>query len=644
MNAHRFRFGPCTCRTNRFFSLHASLSRFLVFGGTLVLGVALGSTAEAIDFGEKPAKLFAPYAEWTVSNPSVSGNPYDVVARVTFTHESSGKQRVTEMFYAGGNEWKFRFAGTQLGRWRFTTSSSDNDLNNHTGRVNVTSSSNPKITGFLTSQRNQYAVQVAPDRVRGFLFNVYMSEGPYPTNRTRSGLLDTLNNRFDRYLTEANNNGFNVVFVHPARPEIWTDGRNPRQDVFSGLERAIVKAHAQGMRVHIWVWGDEARGWVPPGGINSTEDRRLQRYIASRLGPVAGWTMGYGFDLQEWVTEQQTKAWADYVHARMGWQHLLWARGRSNGSLDVVSYSGFNVRDYNRISRDMDSDRSRPHFYEERHTYRRNGQLDMQGTRRFLWDQALAGGMGGFWGFFDRGGAERPPYPNPEQLRTHFAFWHTRGRFILGMERAPDRTDGVALETPNGRNFIFYKRSADQIRINLSGASGNLRAVAVDTTRGYQEVDVGTLEPREHVWRAPRRSDWAIAVGQFNGQSSAGTPGGNTGGGNMGSGNMGSGNTGSGNMGSGNTGSGNMGSGNTGSGNMGSGNTGSGNTGSGNMGSGNTGGGGDDGEGGGSTSFEDFTVGDSEGGGCAVGSTTAHGSNLAFLIAGFALLIRRRRR
>ncbi len=491
------------------------------------------SSANADDLGDTSAMLFAPYAEWEVRNSTTSGNPYDVVASVTFSHEASGEERSTEMFFAGDDTWKFRFSGTQLGAWTFTTTSDDPELSGHTGRITVTDNPDGNRTGFLIAVDNQYAVQVAPGEARGYLLNIYMSEGRFPTATSASDFLDTTRNRFDDYLDEVELNGFNVVFLHPARPETWTDSGNPRRDVFQAIENAIVSAHARGLRVHLWAWGDAARGWVPPNGINSREDRRLQRYIAARLGPIAGWTMGYGFDLHEWVSEAQTQSWAEFMHERMGWAHLLWARDRSNAGLDVVSYPSFNVRDYDRVVRDLQSDPQRPHLYEERHTYRRNGDLDMDGTRGFLWNLAMAGGMGGFWGFFARGGDEGPPYPNPEQLQTHSTFWHTQGRFVLGMEPAPDRTDGVALESLDSMQFVFYGTNTNSLRIDLSGAPEALPAVAVDTLRDYEEIAIGELRPEMHTWDAPRTSDWAIAVGDFDvaptivgpGSGSSGSPG-----------------------------------------------------------------------------------------------------------------------
>ncbi len=50
--------------------------------------------------------------------------------------------------------------------------------------------------------------------------------------------------------------------------------------------------------------------------------------------------------------------------------------------------------------------------------------------------------------------------------------------------------------------------------MDLSGSDAPLPAVAVDTRRPYDEIDLGRLSPEESVWNAPRVSDWAIAVGK----------------------------------------------------------------------------------------------------------------------------------
>ena len=65
------------------------------------------------------------------------GNPYELVANVTFVHAASGKKHTTGMFYDGGNTWKFRFTSTRPGRWTFVTSSHDEDLDRKQGTVTI---------------------------------------------------------------------------------------------------------------------------------------------------------------------------------------------------------------------------------------------------------------------------------------------------------------------------------------------------------------------------------------------------------------------------------------------------------------------------------------------------------------------------
>jgi hypothetical protein len=223
--------------------------------------------------------------------------------------------------------------------------------------------------------------------------------------------------------------------------------------------------------------------------------------------------MGYGFDLHEWTTEQNVRQWASYLHDHFGWQHMLWARARSDEALDAKSYADYGVRSYEQIVKDLSSDPDRPHLYEERDSYLRpGGGLSQDGSRRFMWRQTMAGGMGGFWGHYG-GGLYKGEYPNPEQFRCCRDFF--ADRFLLEMQRADQRTDGHALATPDRKHMVFYTEDTDQITLDLSGAPGPLPVIAVDTTRAYREIHIGTLDPGKHTWKAPHKSDWAIAVGTF---------------------------------------------------------------------------------------------------------------------------------
>ena len=470
--------------------------------------------------------------EWSISNPTYEGNAFDVVGRVTFKHQSSDKSIITEMFFDGGNKWKYRFTGTRCGKWTFSTLSDDVDLSGHKGSVTVEPNPDPNIKGFLTHQGNKFAIHSGNNgHMEGYLFAVYMQRNDFDIYK-----FDQWDEKkIKTYCEAAKENGFEIIFLHLNNQWFelgklkWNEHKSENPDIrtFALLDKIIKTAHDQGCRVHLWAWGDEARRWTPigvPGGINGKADQRLQRYIAARLGPLPGWTMGYGFDLHEWVNRSQLDGWAEYLHNHFGWQHLLCSRGHKlKGPHNIISYAGFGSGDitttshgpanFQEIVEDMDSDTSRPHFYEERHSYLRKGfKLDMDGTRRLLWWQAMAGGMGGFFGFYPK---SLYPYPSPEQLRCHYSFWHKNKRFYLDMERANELTDGYCLKRPSNSQFIFYKENTDSVLMNLSEMNGTQPVIVVDTRKEYQETKLPDATPKDQRLQLPYISDWAIVVGRY---------------------------------------------------------------------------------------------------------------------------------
>ncbi|MCA9739900.1 DUF5060 domain-containing protein, partial [candidate division KSB1 bacterium] len=475
---------------------------------------------------------WAPFIEWSVVNANYVGNPFDLVASVTFVHAQTGVSHTTEMFFAGDSTWKFRFTGTKTGLWTFTSSSEDADLDSLKGTVAIEPNPNPEIDGFLVAQGSKFARQTGPEgELKAEIPKVYMNLGmheidgvPFPMS-----LMSQPQVRRE-YIQETIDNGHNALFIHMNNQWFsWDavsyydhDREDPELASFEVLESLIVEAHAAGLQTIIWAWGDEERRWTPigVGGINGVPDQRLQRYIAARLGPLPGWSLGYGFDLWEWTTEEQMQAWAAYLHEHMGWPHLLWARERSNTEIDVVSNDlrpNGEPQDqfYQMAISSFDSSNNRPVMFGRRFAFMRDSIFTMDKTRRSMWQFAMAGGAGSWWGFF----ANSPfPYPNPEQLVAHEQFWQTH--FRLDFQADTLITDGAALRVPENTHYVFYKEDTDSIRMNLTAMTGMQEAYAVDTRLGYQEIHLGTFLPDSLTWIAPYPSDWAVAVGNFG--SSAG--------------------------------------------------------------------------------------------------------------------------
>ena len=540
------------------------MGRYGSFVFLIFLFFYLFSSCFARDFGAANIRMWQT-RQWEIKKESWTKNPFDIRAQVIFTHESDRETRRTETFYDGKDSWKFRFTATRPGKWTFVTRSSDADLDGHTGTVMVEKTQAADSRGFLTHQGNRFALQAGDSsELVGYRFAVYMNGKKFPCFGGslkdkpwwQSPLFAFKNDaHLEAYLADAKNHGFEIIFLLPGFPHVWArhsdaaDGKNPRIETFEVLEKAITEAHSRGMRVHLWMWGDAQRGATPKAfdssltnrfyswtrslfsgspdvagsGINGKTDRRLQRYIAARLGPLPGWSMGYGFDLHEWVDEQEVNDWAAYLHEKFGWDHLLSARGFVlKGQNNINAYDGFGrdvplatsnygPKDYDEIVTHMESNTSQPHLYAERHTYKRQDfGMDMDGTRRLLWKQAMAGGMGGWYGFYENSAY---PYPNPEQLQTVHRFW--RERFLLDMQRDNAMTNGYALKTPDNRQLVLYRQDADSVFVDLSAFDGRLSAVAVDAGKAYKELPLETLKREKQMIALPYKSDWAVAVGEF---------------------------------------------------------------------------------------------------------------------------------
>ncbi len=268
-------------------------------------------------------------------------------------------------------------------------------------------------------------------------------------------------------------------------------GSAPNIDVrtFDALEDLITKTHAAGGMVHIWMWGDAERGQNPSvrpdwGGLNGSVEMNLLQEIANRLGPLPGWTMGYGFDVDEWATQAQATTWHNSLQSFLPQFHFLGARPAgpntgTNHSAFISWNQGFDYSSYEHhkptydvYTAALDALPGKPVMSEDRFRIRnppRSKDYTPDETRQGLWNSSMAGGVANIWGNLTNGGSHATgsaPYPNAEQIKTYSLFFESR--FKKDMTSSSSGTIR-SLTRPSNTDYIFYQNSTSSIQMDLSG-------------------------------------------------------------------------------------------------------------------------------------------------------------------------------
>lgn len=345
---------------------------------------------------------------------------------------------------------------------------------------------------------------------------------------TQSSIDTFLNDFFD-------NHGFNGVHVpvygqwfHIGTFDVTNSDSAIDQATFDTLLMIINTVYGRGGHVHLWQWGDSARGWSSAqlaNGIMGAEEQSLLDEIYGQMNDVPGWSMGYGFDLWEWVTSSDLQAWHDYLNAKPDFRHLIGGRAQKNEINQIYQgttnwYNGYEQHEPSYSTLVSTADHASPHpaHSEDRFRVRNSAtgkDFTEDQTRIHLWNTTMAGGVAGIYGNLGSDGtADSSSYSNAVELLTHETFWHTTPRFRKDMVRDNALvTGGVALRDGNTHYVYFVESTGSQIDFSFSGS--DKQAIAVDTAAAYSEIDLGILTSGSNSWTPPHTSDWAIAVGSF---------------------------------------------------------------------------------------------------------------------------------
>jgi hypothetical protein len=257
---------------------------------------------------------------------------------------------------------------------------------------------------------------------------------------------------------------------------------------------------------------------------------------------MPGWSMGYGFDLDEWAGAntqpgRQIEPWHDFILDQSGYDHLL--GGRSDGPnigddpnndvLDHTSdrqyhvnlgYAGYEHWEptYDVYRAAMATFDDKPIFSEDRFRIRRGGggkDYTKEQTRQGLWLSTMAGGVANIWGNLspdDNAGSS--PYDNAEQLKTYGTFFFDNDRFRLGMTVDNDLTDADDhyVLRDGDELLVVYAEGTDEVAIDLSGFDVPLAVIAVDAMQAYEEIDLGQFDAARVTIDLPASGNWALAI------------------------------------------------------------------------------------------------------------------------------------
>jgi hypothetical protein len=543
----------------------------------MVSGAANGGNAGG-GLGERAGVLWETL-EWSVESPYSAANAFDAEAKVDFVHTDSGQRLRTGMFFAGGTSWRFRFTGTKTGKWVFSTSSEEAALSGLSGSVVIEENSNRAAHGFMKAFGNKWGWRgteeaFVPQYVMGKDLDYFYDFG---RGRVDGAKIDA---EIREFMVEHGFTGFHLQVRGR-----WFDIRgkfggkvNPDLRTYEVLEAVIGKVHSRGGACHLWMWGkDQRRGGDGPrsvvGGVMNEADRRNLRYLAARLGPLPGWSIGYGYDTENlWASPDELTNWKEYIEGHSGWDHFIGARvgfdekgtyGRYGKGIPKAplnekynapvgdeymawlggDYSGYTSYRplYDRYVEILEHRAEKPSFDEDRFRIRDAKQwthkdYDAELTIKGLWHSAMAGGAANIWGNLlprsDEGGSQSYDHGDvhiKHLIKTYATFFRDKRRFRrdfmrdngladprAGTTEKPESADiSVCLRNPERTHYIFYKENCLSVGMDLRGMAGPRSAIAVDTKESYREVELGRLSQGRHKWRAPYKSDWAIAVGEF---------------------------------------------------------------------------------------------------------------------------------
>lgn len=258
---------------------------------------------------------------------------WDVDGSCTWVHEKGTERRTSLVWYSGNDStFVYRFGASLPGRWTGQTRSSIPALDGLELEVFVKPSSNPQRTGWsgqIPDNPRAWAHQAGKE---GQLASRTPILVMLPDVRKWHNNLKQMRDFVMEFNDDHGFNGGHISTIGRGWFDADSSGKlreaSPAPDMrtFAALEAAAAEWSERGGWLHLWMWGKGESGDFSnlPGGFDGPQSHRLNRYIAARLGPVPGWSMGLGWDVEFWAGEKKLKWWLDDLVPQLGgWHHWI---------------------------------------------------------------------------------------------------------------------------------------------------------------------------------------------------------------------------------------------------------------------------------------------------------------------------------
>jgi hypothetical protein len=429
----------------------------------------------------------------TLSDPTTTGNPYDLKFEGRFRHTESGRTMTVPGFHAGGSTWKIFFMPDQTGEWTYSTSSADADLNGKQGGFTCVASDLP---GLLQPDGKWWRLGGT-----GYDLPVILPVGDWlKAKRTDEEIA-----RFVTWASEvagARAIGLTLTYFNRSQDVVpyvkGKEGQTFNTGYWDRLNRLFDAARDAGMGHYIRFYSDDAE--APSRnkiGSKSTEEKRLLTYAIARFSayPVVIWDTG--IDIVETRPTDWPEWFCKWMLANDPWKHPVGNRsGGGSGSSNPPSATYY--------ADGADTLPSRNGFVKTwkgrkiptamtdnwREDYSR-GNFNRARIRRAVWEMGLTGGTGlmisgnEFSGYL--GATYASDLKAAPDVGHAVRFLTTRVgdlRRLAPHDELVQSGSSVSLAADPGREYVAYLPTGGRVDIDLKSAPGSFLVHRFDPLKG----------------------------------------------------------------------------------------------------------------------------------------------------------------